>query len=70
VANTERKFIAFRRRERPKIRWEDNVKQSLNVGKIYYWKKLRTGEKRTNEQAKTHKELWHYQEKKNTKVAG
>ena len=36
---TEWKHIAFRRKERPEVKWENDVKQDIKVMKIYLWKK-------------------------------
>jgi hypothetical protein len=57
---TEWKPIAVRPRGRPKLKWEDDVKQVSKVMKIYLWEKQaksRNEWKRIIEQARTHKEL-------------
>jgi hypothetical protein len=36
---TERELAAFRPRESPRMKWEDDVKQYLKVTKMYNWKK-------------------------------
>ena len=57
---TEWTDIAFSRRGRHKMKWEDDVKQDLKVKQFYQWKeqaKSRDECKRITEQAKTHKQL-------------